>query len=113
MATQPPRRVLEPLVAPKHYVPPSLRELRAQAVQRLQAGLFGMAAIVLVVGLANIINDRARQADTATRQQSGASTTADAAAGSDPLAEAGVVPSSQPDVTPRLRPRTTAAGTQH
>ena len=50
MATQPPRRVLEPLVAPKHYVPPSLRELRAQAVQRLQAGLFGMAAIVLVVG---------------------------------------------------------------
>ena len=117
MATQPPRRVLEPLVAPKHYVPPSLRELRAQAVQRLQAGLFGMAAIVLVVGLANIINDRARQADTAMQQQNTGSTTADAAAGSDPLAEAGVVPSSKPDVTPRVRARATGAatvtGTQH
>jgi hypothetical protein len=58
MASQPNRPV------PQHFVPPSARELRAQAVQRLQAGLFGLAAIVLLVGLANIINDRARLADT-------------------------------------------------
>ena len=67
MATQPPRRVLEPLAAPQHFMLPSARELRAQAVQRLQSGLFGIAAVVLVVGLANIINDRARQADAATK----------------------------------------------
>ena len=117
MATPPPRRVLEPPVAPKHYVPPSLRELRAQAVQRLQAGLFGMAAIVLVVGLANIINDRARQADAATRQHTAGSTGADAALGSDPLADIGVVPSSQPEAAPRVRAPATSApavtGTQH
>ena len=53
MATQPPfngnGRVLEPLSGPQHFVPPTARELRAQAVQRLQAGLFGLAAIVLIV----------------------------------------------------------------
>jgi hypothetical protein len=117
MATQPPRRVLEPLVAPKHYVPPSLRELRAQAVQRLQSGLFGMAAIVLVVGLANIINDRARQADAAARPQVAGAPISDAAQGSDPLADIGVVPSSQPEVTARTKARATGAaqvtGSQH
>ena len=59
MATQPNRPT------PQHFVPPTARELRAQAVQRLQAGLFGLAAIVLLVGLANIINDRARQSESA------------------------------------------------
>ena len=51
MASQPPRRVLEPLSAPQHFMPPSARELRAQAVQRLQTGLFGIAAILLIVGV--------------------------------------------------------------
>ena len=110
MATKPPLRVLEPLVSPKHYVPPSVRELRAQAVQRLQAGLFGMAAIVLVVGLANIINDRARQAEAATRPQVSGAPNADAWPNSDPLADIGVVPSSVPEVAPRAKaPATSAA----
>ena len=104
MATQPPRRVLEPLVAPKHYVPPSLRELRAQAVQRLQAGLFGMAAIVLVVGLANIINDRARLADAAGTPAATAAPSSTSSASSDPLADIGVVPSAQPDSLPSTKP---------
>ena len=114
MATQPPHRVLQPLVAPQHYVPPSARELRAQAVQRLQSGLFGIAAIVLVVGLANIINDRARQADA--RPQSAASSSVSAAQGSDPLADIGVVPSQQPEITPRAKAPATLAphsGAQH
>ena len=114
MATQPPLRVLQPLVTPQHYVPPSARELRAQAVQRLQSGLFGIAAIVMVVGLANIINDRARQADA--RPQTSAAASASAAQGSDPLADIGVVPSQQPEVTPRAKaPATLAppAGAQH
>ena len=108
MATQPPHRVLQPLVTPQHYAPPGARELRAQAVQRLQSGLFGIAAIVLVVGLANIINDRARMADAASRPQTAASSSNSAAA-SDPLADIGVVPSQQAENPPRAKPSTTAA----
>ena len=116
MATQPPHRVLQPLVAPQHYVPPSVRELRAQAVQRLQSGLFGIAAIVMVVGLANIINDRARQADA--RPQSSAASSANAVQGSDPLADIGVVPSQQAETAPRAKAPATGtvpspAGAQH
>jgi hypothetical protein len=96
MATQPPPRVLESLSAPQHYVPPSVREMRAQAVQRLQAGLFGLAAIVLVVGLANIINDRARMSDAG--RTAGAAAVAPAEdVKSDPLADIGVVPSTAPE----------------
>lgn len=97
MASEPPRRVLDPLAAPQHYVPPGARELRAQAVQRLQAGLFGIASIILVVGLASIINERARQADAATQPRAAASTSPAAQTGSDPLAEVGVVPSTVPE----------------
>ncbi len=110
MATQPPRRVLQPLVAPQHYVPPGARELRAQAVQRLQAGLFGMALIVLVVGLANVINDRARLAEAANKLPSAASPMATASAKSDPLADIGVVPSSAPEAVATPKP---AAGLPH
>ena len=110
MATQPPRRVLQPLVAPQHYVPPGARELRAQAVQRLQAGLFGMALIVLVVGLANVINDRARSAEAANKLPSAASPMATASPKSDPLADIGVVPSSAPEAVAPPKP---AAGLPH
>ena len=97
MATEPPRRVLDPLSTPQHYMPPGARELRAQAVQRLQAGLFGLAAIVLIVGLASIINERARQADAATQPQTSANASPAPQVDSDPLAEVGVVPSSVPE----------------
>ena len=97
MATQPPRRVLEPLAAPQHYMPPGARELRAQAVQRLQAGLFGLAAIVLVVGLASIINDRARNAESGGIPLTAPSASSSSASGADPLAEVGVVPSTAPE----------------
>ena len=109
MATQPPHRVMQPLVTPQHYAPPSARELRAQAVQRLQSGLFGIAAIVMVVGLANIINDRARQADAGTRPQASTSSSASSSAGSDPLADIGVVPSQQPEPAPRARTAASSA----
>jgi hypothetical protein len=83
-------------MAPQHYVPPSVRDLRAQAVQRLQAGLFGLSAIVLVFGLANIIKDRAELNGSGARTV--ASTAAEPVAGvSDPLADIGVVPSAAPD----------------
>ncbi|MBS0480852.1 MAG: hypothetical protein JSR96_01630 [Proteobacteria bacterium] len=98
MATQPPHRVLESL-APQHYLPPSARDLRAQAVQRLQAGLFGLSAIVLIVGLANIINDRAKLADVGVRPSPSAVPSASPTA-NDPLADIGVVPSAVPSETP-------------
>ena len=75
------------------YVPPSVRELRAQSVHRLQIGLLGLAVMLLLVGLANIIMDRARLSDL-TSVASGVSETGAAdKADSDPLAVIGVVPS--------------------
>lgn len=95
MATQPPHRASPSLDGPQHFVPPSARELRAQAVQRLQTGLFGIAAVLLVVGLANVINDRARLAEDAGKTPAEAAAD-DKALKSDPLADIGVVPSAIP-----------------
>jgi hypothetical protein len=100
---------MEPLAAPQHYVPPGARELRAQAVQRLQAGLFGIAAIILVVGLASIINQRAREADLAGKPLSAPSASQSPAAGADPLAEVGVMPSSAPDTAAAVVPSPSVA----
>jgi hypothetical protein len=87
-----------PLV-PQHFHPPSPRELRAQAVHRLQIGLLGLAGMLLLVGLANIIMDRARVNDATAEAAAASSTTATTAPasapespGSDPLADMGVVP---------------------
>jgi len=91
----------------QHFVPPTARELRAQAVQRLQVGLFGLAAMLLLVGLANIIMQHARQSDAGlTAQGALAAKSGSANPGdSDPLADIGVVPS--PDGTASHK---TAAG---
>lgn len=107
MASQPPRRVVEGLSGPQHFVPPTARELRAQAVQRLQTGLFGIAAVLLVVGLANIINDRARMAEAANMPAAQASASA-SPTNSDPLADIGVVPTSAPSASPSASASPTA-----
>ena len=67
---------------------------RSQAMQRLQVGVFGLGAMLLLVGLANIIMHNARQNQAQTLSQASPSTAAQArgAAVSDPLADAGVVP---------------------
>jgi hypothetical protein len=96
MATKPLTQVAQPLVAPQHFVHPTVRELRAQAVHRLQVGLFGLAAMLLLVGLANIIMDRARLADEASGLPRSADVASSAAANSDPLADIGVVPAADP-----------------
>ncbi|WP_068072035.1 hypothetical protein [Novosphingobium lentum] len=80
---------------PVHYVTLSPRERRAQAVHRLQVGLFGLAGMLLLVSLANIIMDRAQLAERATISLTGAGATPGAAASSaanDPLVDMGVVP---------------------
>jgi len=67
---------------------------RAQSLQRLQIGLFGLAAMVLLVGLANIILTNAKENQARVVPEAAATVAADGNtdAGSDPLAAAGVVP---------------------
>jgi len=77
------------------FLAPSPREMRAQAVQRLQVGLFGLALMLLLVGLANIIMEHARLADSAAGNTAHASASA-ASGNSDPLADIGVIPAPDP-----------------
>lgn len=87
-----------PTVAAQHFVPPSARELRAQAVHRLQIGLLGLAAMLLLVGLANIIMDRARQAE-ADGGPAAADSATESSVSRDPLADIGVVPAADPSAS--------------
>lgn len=68
---------------------------RQQAVQRLQIGLIGLATMTLVVAMANIIMERAKESDASTVPEAAATMAADpamTAPASDPLSDAGVVP---------------------
>lgn len=95
--------ILEPLKTAQHYPPRSARELRSQAVYRLQVGLFGLCAMLLIVGLANVIRDRLRLSESADPiQQVVAVDAKPTKAASDPLADIGVVPSA--DTTTRSKP---------
>ncbi len=87
--------LVQPVATPPQNVPSVARVLRAQAVHRLQIGLFGLAAMLLLVGLANIIMDRARLADDANASPDAAASVS-AKAASDPLADIGVVPAADP-----------------
>ena len=81
--------------APPPLASPTTRELRSQSVHRLQVGLFGLCAMLLLVGLANIIMDRARLAEEL--DPTTVETPADEGKGaSDPLADLGVVPAADP-----------------
>ena len=78
---------------PQHFIPPSGRELRAQSMHRLQIGLLGLAIMVLLVVLANVIMDRARLADSNNAGSKAAALSADKKAENDPLAVIGALPS--------------------
>ncbi len=82
-----------PVAAPQHYAPPSTRELRAQTVHRLLVGLAGLAGMLLLVGLANIIMTRAQQSESEMR---GPESAKQKNAASDPLADIGVAPAATP-----------------
>lgn len=83
-----------PATAPQHFVNPTQRDLRARAVYRLQIGLFGLAAMLLLVGLANIVMDRAKESERLAGAHPAA--VEKSKQGSDPLAEIGVVPAADP-----------------
>lgn len=96
-----PQNIIEPLQAPRHFVPPTARELRSQAVHRLQIGLFGLCAMLMIVGLANIIRDKLRLNETQDPIQQVVSVDAKPTkTASDPLADIGVVPAADPSPTP-------------
>lgn len=66
---------------------------RAEALRRLQMGALGVVAVLLLIGLASVIKDRAAQTETTTVAGAAATSSPGAAtAAADPLAEAGVVP---------------------
>lgn len=68
-------------------------QARTEAVQRLQVGLFGIGAMVLLVGLASVIGGQADLADEMAVPEAAPTTEpAPIATGSNPLADAGVVP---------------------
>lgn len=66
---------------------------RAEVVHRLQIGLSGLAAMILLVGLANIIQDRARMEDAKTVPEAAVTGNQPLTPSQpDPLADAGIVP---------------------
>ena len=69
------------------------RHARAEAVQRLQVGLFGIGAMVLLVGLASIIGGQADMNDNLAVPEAAPTTEPKPKpAQANPLADAGVVP---------------------
>jgi hypothetical protein len=74
-----------------HHIPLGARELRAQAVHRLQVGLFGLAAMLLLVSLASVIMQRVQTADRSI-VPGGPTASASASPASDPLVDLGVAP---------------------
>ncbi|MFN3862974.1 MAG: hypothetical protein ACK4RT_01710 [Erythrobacter sp.] len=71
--------------------PPS--EAGQEAIQRLQIGLFGLAAMVLLVGLASIIGSQADVTEEAAVPDAAPTTEPSATPSrANPLADAGVVP---------------------
>ena len=82
---------------PLHYLVSTERELRSQSVHRLQLGLFGLCAVLLIIGLANVIMDRAQTIDADDpNAQVIAADAEEADPVVDPLADAGVVPAADP-----------------
>lgn len=75
------------------FVPVTLAGTRAQSLQRLQFGLGGLGAMVLLVGVANVIVDRVKQSDESTVPEAAATATpSPGPVANDPLADAGVAP---------------------
>lgn len=77
-------------------VPPDgvpLGGTKAEATQRLQIGLVGLASMVLLVALANVLGSQADRAEEAAVPDAAPTTEPTAAAPQrDPLADAGIVP---------------------
>ena len=78
---------------------------RAESIYRLQVGLSGLAAVLLMIALANVIMDRANRTEAASLPEAAATVapTPVETQQNDPLAEVGVVPD-MPPATPTPAP---------
>jgi hypothetical protein len=114
MATEPAEI---PTLAAGESGPPTapLAGSRSQSMQRLQIGLFGLAAMILLVSLASIIDKNARENEARVVPEAAptAASGGNGSPASDPLADAGVVPDmpdaartapEQADDAPALQP---------
>ena len=72
-------------------IQPGSRDMRAQAVHRLQVGMFGLAAMLLLVSLASVIMQRVVNSDRSV-VASEPSGSPSAATANDPLVDLGVAP---------------------
>ena len=78
---------------------------RQEGLQRVQIGLTGLAGVVLLVGLANIVIDKARVDDPSVPPPTVPTLDVNAVAPKEPLAELGVQPApEQAPVVPDLQP---------
>jgi len=76
---------------------------RAERIQRLQIGAFGILAMVLLIALADIVISRAQLTEAGAVPEAAPTVVAsETAAPRDPLADAGVVPQlpAEPTATP-------------
>lgn len=89
-----PAELLRPAQAAEEASRAPLAGTRSQSMQRLQIGLFGLAAMVLLVGLANIIITQAQSNEARVVPEAAPTVNGEPAAepARDPLADAGVVP---------------------
>jgi hypothetical protein len=66
---------------------------REQAIQRLQVGLSGIAVMLVMIGLATVVTQRAQLTEASAVPEAAATTEPEeASAQNDPLADAGIVP---------------------
>lgn len=85
--------------------PRPVGEARAEAIQRLQVGLFGIGAMVLLVGLASIIGSQADLTEDAAVPEAAPTTEpTPEPSQANPLADAGVVPDIAAEPSPSLSP---------
>ena len=78
---------------------------RQEGLQRVQIGLTGLAGVVLLVGLANIVIEKARIDDPAVPPPTVPTLDFNAVAPKEPLAELGVQPApEQQPIVPDLQP---------
>jgi hypothetical protein len=72
---------------------PPVGQARAEAIQRVQVGLFGIGAMVLLVGLASIIGSQADLTENSAAPEAAPTTEpTPEPSQANPLADAGVVP---------------------
>lgn len=87
-----PRDLFKPAAKAEEVISSPLAGTRAERIQRLQVGGFGLAAMVLMVALADIVISRARETDASSVSEATPPAEAGEAVPRDPLADAGVLP---------------------